>query len=153
MQGSVNLAEIMEQTPRVRVEFDLSRVNIGDLTLLELLDAADASSVPFDELRAAIDDPGKQAHVFYALAWVIMRRQNKSLTFAEVCEYDIVMSGEIDEEGAKASAERAQKIVAVATLAGVSPDEAEKMTVAEVEATVDLAERRNRAARRARKRA
>jgi hypothetical protein len=145
---NIDLAEIMDAHPRKRVVFDVSRLNIGQLTLLELMDAADASGLPFDELRMNLEDPKKQTHMFYALAWVIMRRGDPALTYVKACEFDLVVEGEVDVEAAKQSALRAEKVVAIAALANVSPQVAGQMTMDEVQATVDLQERRNRAMRR-----
>lgn len=147
---SSNLADILDATPRVRVEFDMSRVDIGKLTLIELLDAADACEVPFEDFRIEMVNPAKQARLFYALAWVILRREDKSLTYEDVCEYDLIVTGEIDEEEVERTAKRAKQVVAVAQIARVSPQEAENMTVAQMEAAVDLQQRRNRAQRRKR---
>lgn len=147
-----NIADILNETPRKRVEFDLSRVDIGALTIMELFDAADAAHIPFDSFRENLFDTNSQAYLFYAIAWVIMRRQDKSLTFDEVCDFDLIITGEIDEDAIDRNVQRAKGVVAVAAVAGVSPQEAAGMTVAEVSAAVDLAQERVRRTRRGRKR-
>lgn len=143
-----NLAEILDENPRERVEFDMSRIDLGKLTLMELLDAADVSGVEFQEISASLTDPAKQARVFYALAWVIMRRADKSLTFETVCDYDLVVTGEIDEEEIAKTEAKAKKVVAVATVMGTTPREAKDATLAEIGAAVDIAQARTRRARR-----
>lgn len=143
-----NLAEILDSTPRRRVDFDLGKVDLGKLTLIELLDAGDASGIPFDDFRTSMIDPSKQAYLFYALAWVILRRVDKSLTYEEVCEFDLIVTGEFDEEEMLATEQRAKAVVSVAQVAGVSPREAGEMTIAEVGAAVDIASARMRRGRR-----
>lgn len=147
---SSNLADILDATPRRRVEFDMSRVDIGQLTLIELLDAGEASGIPFEDFRANLLDPSKQAYLFYALAWVIMRRVEPDLTFDDVCQYDLIVTGEMDEAQAERTAKRARSTVAVAAIAKVSPQEAEQMTISQIDAAIDLQQRRNRAQRRKR---
>lgn len=149
--GSSNLAEILEAHPRQRVDFDLAKVDIGKLTLIELMDASGVSGVPFDDFRTAMVDEDKQVRLFYAIAWVILRREDKSLTYEQVCEYDLIVSGELDEEANAETVEQAKAVVAIASLAGTSPDQAKQMTMAEIGATVDLAQARSRAARRGRR--
>jgi hypothetical protein len=146
MALSSNVADILDSTPRRRVEFDLSRIDIGKLTLLELLDAADNADIPLDELRESLLNESLQAKLVYALAWVIMRRVEPTLTFEDACGFDIIVTGEGTTSN-KTKA-RAKATVAVAQLAHVSAREAEQMTVSEIEAVTDLQERRNRAARR-----
>lgn len=150
MQGSSNLAEILEATPRHRVEFDMSKVDIGKLTLMELLDASEASGVPFEDFRTALVDTNKQAALFYSLAWVIMRRQDKSLTYEAVCEYDLIVTGDIDEAEVERTQHRAKAVMSVAAITGTSPQEAADMEIAQVAAAVDIVQSRNRAARRRR---
>jgi len=145
---SSDLAAILDDHPRERIEFDMSRVDLGKLTLMELLDASDASGVPFTEIAEAINDPASQARVFYAIAWVIMRRADKSLTFDAVCEYDLIVTGEIDEAEIARTNDRAKKVVAVAQVMGVSPEEAKGATIAEIGAATDLAQHRIRKTRR-----
>jgi hypothetical protein len=134
------------------VIFDMERVNLGALTLIEMLDAGSAADIPFDEFAEAMLDPAKQAHVFYALAWVIGRREDKSLTYEQACEWDIIVVGEPDKRQEAQDQERAKAVVAVAALAGVSPREAEQMTMDEVEAVAELRMAQNRAQRRAARR-
>lgn len=143
-----NLAEVLDANPRERVEFDMSRVDLGKLTLMELLDASDAAGVEFTEITESLHDASKQARVFYALAWVILRREDKSLTFETVCELDLVVTGEVDEEEAAKTTARAKKVVAVATVMGITPAEAEGATIAQIGAATELAEARVRRARR-----
>lgn len=145
---SSNLAEILDLHPRRRVEFDMSRIDIGQLTLIELLDASEAAGVKMDQVSEAMLDPFRQVHMFYALAWVILRREDKSLTFQAVCEFDLIVTGEPDEDAAEKAKDRAKTVTAVAALARVSPQEAEGMTINQIEAATELQVARNRAARR-----
>lgn len=143
-----NLATVLDETPRRRVEFDMGKVDLGKLTLIELLDAGDASGIPFEDFRTAMIDPARQAYLFYAIAWVILRRQDKSLTYEDACEFDLIVTGEMDEAEIEATEKRAKAVVSVAAVAGVSPREAGEMTIAEVGAAVDLAAARNKRRRK-----
>jgi len=82
----------------------------------------------------------EKALLMMAVAWVIARRVEPDLTFEEVCTYKLEVVGEpLDDQKAK---DRATAIVSVAQLAGISPDEAKKMTVSEIEALTELRRKR-----------
>lgn len=149
---SSNLADILDATPRRRVEFDMSRIDIGQLTLKELLDASDVAGISMHNISEAMLDASRQVNIFYGLAWVILRREDKSLTYEDVCEFDLIVTGEPpdDAEAAKAK-ERAKQVVAVAQIARVTPQEAESLTINQIEAATELQVARNRSARRGRR--
>jgi len=120
----------------------VSDVHPGSLTLLEALDIMDASGIPSTEF-ARVMERGRlrqKALLMMAVAWVVARRIEPDLTFAEVCTYQLEVVGEpADDQKAR---ERAKAIVGVSQLAGVSTEEAKKMTVSEIEALTELRQRR-----------
>jgi hypothetical protein len=69
-----------------------------------------------------------------------------------VCSWKIEVIGEVSEkditERAEASKKRAARVVNVASVSGLPPSEARKLTVAEIGAYADRNARQNRAARR-----
>lgn len=147
---SSNIADILEAHPRRQIDFDLSRVDIGQLTLMELLDASEACGLPWDEFKLALEDREKQVKLFYSLAWVIMRRAEPDLTYEQVQEFDLIVKGSFNEEMQEKAQKRAKAVVAVAQVARVTPREAEKLTIHQVEAATNLQQARNRRLRRKR---
>jgi hypothetical protein len=143
-----SLALIQEQSPYRLVEFDMERVDVGKLTLLELLDACEAAEVDPEAMSETMDEGSSvpRARLLYGIAWVILRRVEPGLTYEETCTFDLVVTGEAKE--VDANNVRAKATVAVAALAGVSTRQAEQMTMDEVAAVTELQSRRNRAARR-----
>jgi hypothetical protein len=129
-----------EETPR-KVFLDVSQIRPGKLTLLEALDMGDAAGVDPDNFMRVLSRGRAQdkARLIYAFAWVLARRSEPELTFAEVCTYDLTVTGKpaTAEETAK-EAKRAKATAAVAKLAGVSTREAEQMTIAEIHAVTEL---------------
>lgn len=132
------VSDLIAETPRRKLILRVSDVHPGSLTLLEALDIVDAVGIPSSEF-GRIMEQGKlrqKALLMMAVAWVVARRAEPDLTFAEVCTYQLEVVGDpVDDEKAQA---RADAIVGVAALAGVTPDEAEKMTMAEVAAVTRL---------------
>jgi hypothetical protein len=132
--------------PRTIV-LNMGTITPGNLTLLDALDIADASGVSPDEMVDALKGPPnrRQAMLMYAMAWVVGRRVEPGLTFAEVmgCHLRIVGSAASDDQIA-AEMQRATQVASVAMLAGVTPDEAERMTVAEVAAVTSITKARRR---------
>lgn len=123
-------------------------INVADmhssrLTLLEALDMMEASGLAPEDFTRVMDHGTmrQKAQMMYAMAWVIARRAEPDLTWAEVCTYRVEVRGErVDEDKAKY---RADAIVGVASLAGVSTEDAKKMTVDEVTALNALHKRRH----------
>lgn len=148
-QASFSLSDILDETVPQQLTFDLSTVDLGRLTLMEIYDLCEAAGVEPEGLMAAVQSSGAvRARVVYAAAWVILRRKDRSLTFETVSQYDLTIEGEM--QNTINSDKRAKSAVAVAALAGVSTEEAAQMTMAEIHEVTELAERRNRAARRKR---
>ena len=136
------VSDLIAQTTRRKLILRVSDVHPGSLTLLEALDIVDASGIPSGEFSRVMEH-GKlreKALLMMAVAWVIARRVEPDLTFEEVCTYKLEVVGEpLDDQKAK---DRATAIVSVAQLAGISPDEAKKMTVSEIEALTELRRKR-----------
>jgi hypothetical protein len=133
---------------------DLNTFDATQLTLLEVLDMSETVGVPPEALGALLNDKRHQAQrmkMLYAMAWCIARRADHKLTFAEVCTWKLEVIGEVDKAKSDEAAKRAAIVVGAASVSGLPPREAEKLTVAELSAYGDRATKRNRAARRARR--
>lgn len=144
-----------EDTPPRKIYLDVSQIRPGKLTLLEALDMAEAADVSPDSFTRVLTrgSGARKARLIYAFAWVLARRAEPGLTFAEVCTYDLTVTGKpATEQDHKADAERAKALASVAKIAGVSTRQAEQMTMAEVNAVADLTPkpRARQAARRRR---
>jgi hypothetical protein len=124
-----------------KVFLDVSQIRPGKLTLLEALDMGEAAGVNPDDFSRILDrgSQAKKARLIYAFAWVLARRAEPELTFAEVCTYDLTVTGRPPTaEENRADELRAKAVASVAKIAGVSPREAEQMTMAEVKAVTEL---------------
>lgn len=129
-----------EEPPR-KVFLDVSQIRPGKLTLLEALDMGEAAGVDPDDFTRILErgKAPQKARLIYAFAWVLARRTEPELTFAEVCTYDLTVTGKAPSaEDHATDAKRGKAVAAVAKLAGVSPREAEQMTMAEIKAVTDL---------------
>jgi len=139
------------EIPR-NIIFDVGMVSPGNLTLIEALDLAEASGVAPEDFGTVIRSAStrEQAMLLYAMAWVFARRVEPGITFDDVLRCNLIIKGKsVTNEKVEAEQKRAATVVAVASLAGVSPEEAERMTVAQVAASTALSSKR--ATRRARK--
>lgn len=151
----IDLSEIAAKHPvnqRTAI-LDLNTFDATQLTLLEVLDMADAVGVEPEALGAMIADSGntsKRMRTMYALAWVISKRANDYITFAEVCTWKLDVIGEVKPGIAEASKKRAAIVVGAASVSGLPPSEAGKLTLAEIGAYKDRQLKANRAARRRR---
>jgi len=129
---------------------DLNTFDATQLTLLEVLDMAEMTETEPELLGKLLSgrNTGKRMRLLYAMAWVIARRENDKLTFADVCTWKLEVVGEIDKEASERAAKRAAIIVSTADLTGLHPDDAADLTVAEINAYSERRRRANRAARR-----
>lgn len=130
---------------------DLNTFDATQLTLLEVLDMSDVAGVEPERLGTLLSGrtSARKMRMLYAMAWCIARRANKELTFDEVCTWKLQIIGEVAEGAVERAAKRAQVVVNTAAMAGVSPEVAKSLTVAEINAYQNRAKRGNRAARRA----
>lgn len=132
------------EAPRT-ITLDVASVTPGNLTLMDALDIAESSGVEPDEMVAVLNGPRnrRQGMLMYAMAWVIGRRKEPGLTFEEVisCHLHIIGKPATDEV-IEREQRRAVQVASVAMLAGVTPDEAEEMTIAEVAAVTSITKRR-----------
>lgn len=85
--GSGSLRDILARHPIERLELDVDELmSYGGIATGELLDIADVLNIPYDRLGAAMrgaSGPDK-ARIGLAFAWVILRRENPALTWAEM---------------------------------------------------------------------
>ena len=113
MQRKPDLTLDHLDTPR-KLVLDVGAITPGNLTLMEALDIADASGVEVGDMQSVImgERNKQQGLLVYAMAWVIARRLEPGLTFAEVCTYHLELEGqaateaEIEAEQKRADAER-----------------------------------------------
>jgi len=134
----IDLSAIAEKYPVnvKRMVLDMSSFDASKLTLLEVLDMAEASGIQPERLASLLgpsssNDPRK-FRMLYALGWVIARRANPDLTFAEVITWKMDVVGKMTSAAAAKSAARNRAVVNAALLAGVTPTEAEKLTVGQL---------------------
>ena len=137
---------ILDEIPEIRtVTLNLKNLNPSRITLLDALDIARVSGISsnhFQRTLAGTDETGK-AQLMYAFAWVIARRVEPGLTWEEMCTYQLNIEGdppsrdELDADRVKARA-----VMNVVQLAHVTPDVAEQMTVAQVQAVLPEKKRR-----------
>jgi len=151
----VDLSEIASKHPvnqKVAV-LDLNTFDASQLTLLEVLDMAEAASTEPEHMGALMKagNTAQKMRLMYAMAWCIARRADAKLTFDEVCQWKLEVIGEVDEAKAERTAKRAAAIVGAASVSGLPPSEAANLTVAELGAYRDRQVRANRAQRRSRK--
>lgn len=137
------VSDLLTEVPLRKLVINVADVRPGRLTLMEALDIAEASGFDADDFTRVLQRGTlrQKARLLYAFAWVVARRIEPDLTYEEVCTYQLDVKGE--PASGKDDAKRAEAVVAVAALAGVSPDEAEQMTIAEVQAVSDLHRKRN----------
>lgn len=144
------VSDLLTEIPVRKLIINTADVHPGRLTLMEALDIAEASGIAAARFEAVLKRGTlrQQARLLYAFAWAVARRAEPDLTYEEVCTYQLEVRGtgvQPDDELVQANADA---VVAVASLAGVSPEEAKQMTMAEVQAVSDLQKRRNSRSRR-----
>ena len=84
-----------------------------------------------------------KAKLLYAFAWVLARRVEPGLTWNEMLTYDLEITGETPSVEQQQDTEfRAKAIMGVVKATGVSPAEAERMTLAQVNAAMPRTRRR-----------
>lgn len=137
------VSDLFEQYPPRKLIINVADIGPGRLTLLEALDIAEASGIEAARFSSVLErgSLAQKARLMYAFAWVVARRAEPDLTYSEVCTYFLEVKGVLPDD--KAVKAKAEALVGVASLAGVSTEEAGKMTLAEVEAVSDLHKRRN----------
>lgn len=134
---------------------DLATFDASALTLLEVLDMSEVAGVEPSKLAALLARPstdGTKARMLYALAWVIVRRERPEIKYSEIITWKLNVIGKLDTMKTEVSKSRARARVNAATLSGLPPSEAEKLTVAELQAYKDAQPKMRRAPARGRKR-
>jgi hypothetical protein len=151
---SIDLTEVANAHPvnqQVAV-LNLNTFDATQLTLLEVLDMAEAADVEPDAMGTLLGNKrqsAKRMRLMFAMAWCIARRANPLLTFAEVCTWRLEVIGEVDPVRTEKLQKRADIIVGAASVSGLHPDEAANLTIAELTSYQERRKRGNRAARRA----
>ena len=136
----VDLSAITEQHPvhqRV-MTLDLNRFDPSGLTLIEVLDMAEVSGTDTSNLSKALNGPGMtptKARVLYALAWVIVRRAEPDVRYSDVVTWKLdVIGTKVETVVSNRAMARARARVNAAKLTGLTPGEADKLTIAELDA-------------------
>lgn len=130
------VSDLLKIEPRT-IRINVADVHAGRLTLMEALDIMDASGIDSTQFERIMEagTMRQKAKLLYAMAWVMARRVEPELTYAETCTYHLEIHGTpLDDD---AEAKKAKAIMGVAALAKVSPAEAKNMTMAEVGALVE----------------
>lgn len=114
---------------------------------MDAFDITDKSGVSGEDFGKVLKGNGpERARLLYAFAWVIARRVERGLTWEEMLTYNLEIIGTpMTEAEQDREAEKARAVMNVVRLAGVSPDDAREMSMAEVAAV--MPKRRRRAAR------
>lgn len=151
----INLTDLANSHPvnQQTAILDLNTFDATQLTLLEVLDMAEAADVPVDGMGKLLEDSrqsAKRMRLMFAMAWCIARRANSHLTFEEVCTWRLEVIGEADPARTERLQKRADNLVGAAIVSNLPPREAGNLTIAELAA---YGERRKRANRRGRRRA
>ena len=141
----LDLSEVAESRT---LTLDIAKLNVAGITLLDALDIQEVSGIDAGDFEGAIRGAStqrKRAMLLYAFAWVLARKIEPGLTFDEVCTYHLnVIGSAATRQETDNIAKRAQTTVGVALAAGVTPAEAEQMTMAQVGAVVDIRKRQAR---------
>jgi hypothetical protein len=122
---------------------DLSTVTIDQLRWGDLIDIAEVTDLALEDIGPALtSNRGSKAtrlRVVAAFAWIVARRDEPGLAFADV------LAGWIETQGTTPSAastrraeKRARARMGAALATGLTPDQADQLTVAEVDAAVRL---------------
>lgn len=128
----IDLSAIAEKYPgsdKVMV-LDLNTFDASKLTLLEVLDMCDVAGVEigqFASLLGSSSSPtakltGRSARLLYGVGWVIARRQDPDLTFAEVTRWKMEIRGKMSPKVAEDNRKRAIALVNAARLTGQPSD-------------------------------
>jgi hypothetical protein len=137
------ISDLLKELPRT-IHINVADIHPGSLTLMEALDIMDASGIDSTQFESILNrgTMRDKARLLYAMAWVIARRIEPDLTYAEVCAYHLEIHGTPRDDATEDK--KAKAIMGVATLAQISPAEAKKMTLAEVSALVEYKTPRKR---------
>jgi len=141
---------ILSDIPEPRkISLDLANIDSSRLTLLDALDIVEVTGIPadrFDKTLAGVKtgmSDGASARLLYAFAWVILRKIEPSVSWAEMQTYDLKIVGTpLDEETVQQIDKRAVAVMNVVRLAHVSPAEAEQLSLAQVKAVLPQKRRR-----------
>lgn len=138
--GEIVVSELLATDPPRKLILNVADVGSGVLTLMEALDIAEASGFDADDFAAVMERGSlrDKAKLMYAFAWVVLRRSEPGITFETVLSYQLEVIG----SAPKRNPRTAKAVVAVASLAGISPEEAKKLTMDEVAAITELHQRR-----------
>lgn len=136
------------ERPR-KITLDLANLNSGNLTLMDALDIVEVSGVQPHRFQATLASTntgnGIKAKMLYAFAWVLLRRLEPGVTWEEMQTYDLEIVGEMaSEEEAERIQQRANAVMGVVRATGVTPAEAEKLTMAQVRAAIPQQRKRRR---------
>ncbi len=135
-----------DDEPRT-ITLDISKLKPAALTLMDTLDIADVSGISHTKFTYILQAGSERdkALLMYAMAWVFARRVEPGITFDEIKACNLKIIGERPSREELASdSQRARTLVNVARTAGVAPEVAGQMTMAEVAALAP--ERRRRRA-------
>jgi hypothetical protein len=143
----IDLSQIAIDNPvnQQTATLNLSTFDATQLTLLEVMDICEAVEVEPEALGGLLATKSrKRIQLMYAIAWVIARRPNPDLTLDEVCTWKLDVQGTMNSRTTEASAKRAAMRVNAAVSTGLAPDDAEKLSIADLAAYADTHKRSRR---------
>lgn len=147
MQQAKQDLTLSEIPPIRKVSLNLAMVDASKISLIDAIDIARVSGIDthkFSQTLAGADATSK-AKLMYAFAWVVARRIEPGITWDEMLTYDLEVIGTpMTAEETEAEAQKARAVMGVVRLAGVTPDVARNLSMAEVQAVMPQKRRRAR---------
>jgi hypothetical protein len=138
----------LSEIPNIRkVSLNLAMVDASKISLIDAIDIARVSGISADKFNRTLagKDAPEQAKLMYAFAWVIARRIEPGITWDEMLTYDLEVIGTpMTAEETEAEALKARAVMSVVKMAGVTPDVARNLSMAEVQAVMPPKRRRAR---------
>jgi hypothetical protein len=116
---------------------DVSQVSAGSLSFGDLIDLSEATGVEPEEMQSIIGGAGKGAkrmRLLCGLAWVVARRDEPALTYADILAGQVEIIGKLDPRQERAEAKRAERMAGLVLTTGLPPSEVRRLSVAEVQA-------------------
>jgi hypothetical protein len=120
---------------------DVAQVTAGSLSFGDLIDLSDATGVEPEEMQSLLSGIGKgskRLKLLVGVAWIVNRRSDPALTFADVLAGQVEVIGIVDPATERADARKAKRMAGLVLATGLPPEEVRKLSMAEVDAIAEL---------------
>jgi len=120
---------------------DVAQVTAGSLSFGDLIDLSDATGVEPEEMQSLLSGIGKgskRLKLLVGVAWIVNRRSDPALTFADVLAGQVEVIGIVDPATERADTRKAKRMAGLVLATGLPPDEVRKLSMAEVGAIAEL---------------